>query len=214
MNEDENAEIENNDDKLMDYLGKTFLINDNFFNILALSDENFSFLQKSLNTNPNYPKNPTREQLVAEKTTAMLFQLSVGYLYNLTEVIRFLKKYSYCDDLFESNQIFNEFDSNSRLICELRNNIVFHGSVIGNDFRGIQHVLDDLGISTNDYIKKIWICLRCGLVLTRQILDKFSHMKIKENVISKSMFSEDQIEIIPNYFDAKKEFQDLMNEDV
>lgn len=167
-----------------------------------------------MKTNPQYPQNPTREQLVAEKTTAMLFQLSVGYLYNLTEVIRFLKRHSYCDDLFESNKIFDEFNSNTRLICELRNNIVFHGSIIGNDFRGIQHVLSDLGISTNEYIKKIWISLRCGLELTNQIANKFSHMKIKENIISKSMISDDEIEIIQNYFNAKKEFQDLMNEDV
>ena len=73
MTEDENTEIKNNDDKLLDYLGKILLIQDNFSNILALSDENFTLLQKSLSANPDYPKNPTREQLVAEKTTAMLF---------------------------------------------------------------------------------------------------------------------------------------------
>ena len=79
-------------DRLLDHLGKLFLIHDNLFNILLLTDENFSILQKSLIENPQYPNNPTRKQLVAEKTTAMLFQLTVGYLFNLTEVVRFLKK--------------------------------------------------------------------------------------------------------------------------
>ena len=155
MNEDKNIQVENKDDKLIDYLGKVFLIQDNFRNILSLTDENFSLLQKSLSVNPDYPKNPTREQLVAEKTTAMFLQLSIGYLYNLTEVIKFLKNNSYCDDLFESNKLYDEFECNTRLICELRNNIVFHGSVFGNDFRGVQEVLSDLKISRDESIKKI-----------------------------------------------------------
>lgn len=208
MNEDKSVEA-GKDDKLLDYLGKVFLIQDNFRNILSLSDENFTLLRNSLSSNPNYPKNPTREQLVAEKTTAMLFQLSVGYLYNLTEVIKFLKNNSCCDDLFESNKIHDEFKSNTRLICELRNNIVFHGNVLGNDFRGVQHVLSDLKISRDESVKKIWLSLRCGLELTNQILFKFSHMRIKENVILKSMLSDEDIDIIQNFFNAKDEFQIL-----
>lgn len=209
MSGDEIIKTKKQDDQLLDYLGKVFFVHDNFFNILLLSDENFSLLRNSLDNNPSYPENPTREQLVAEKTTSMLFQLSVGYLYNLTEIINFLKNNSYCNDLFESNKIYDEFKSNTRLICELRNNIVFHGSVLGNNFRGIQHVLSTLNISRDESIKQIWISLRCGLELTNQILFKFSHMEIEKNIISKSMYSNDTLDIIQNYFNAKTEFDKL-----
>ena len=201
--------MENIDSNLLDHLGKVFMIHDNFSNILSLSEENFSILRDSLKINPKYPDNPTRDQLVAEKTTAMLFQLSVGYLYDLIEVIKFLKNNHHCDDLFESNVIYAEFESNNRLICELRNNIILHGTIQGDSFRGLQHVLTDLNISRDESIKKIWISLRCGMELTNQLLWKFREMPIEKNIISKTMYSNEDINIIESYFDAKNEFHEL-----
>lgn len=202
--------MEKNDNNLLDYLGKVYLIRDNLLNILSLSDDNFNLLKNSLIENPDLKENPTREQLVAEKTTAMLFQLSVGYLYNLTESITFLKNNHHCDDLFKNNKIYDEFESNIRLICELRNNITFHGEIHGNAFRGLQHILDDLKITKDDSVKKIWISLRCGVELTNQIMWEFRSMSVEKKVISKSMYSKEEIDIIENYFNAKDEFNKLI----
>ena len=197
------------DTTLLDHLGKVFLIHDNFSNILSLADDNFTILKDSLKINSNYPNNPTREQLVAEKNTAMLFQLSVGYLYNLIEVIKFLKNNHHCDDLFESNVEYYEFEINNRLICELRNNIILHGKIKEKSFRGIQQILTDLKISRDECIKNIWIALRCGLEFTNQILYKFQYMRIEKNIISENMYSDEDINIIENYFDAKNKFHEL-----
>lgn len=196
-------------DQLHDYLGKVSLVKGNLETILGLADLNFDSLKNSLKSHPNYPKDPTQEQLIKEKTTAMFFQLAVGHLYNLTEIIIFLKRNHHCDDLFESNKILDEFDSNTRLICEVRNNIVLHGHIQGKNFRGVNEILSDLSMSREESIKKIWISVRCAIEICIEILNKFSDIPIEDKIVSPSMNSKEEIDIIQIYFDAKQEFNNL-----
>jgi len=201
--------IEKQNDKLPDYLGKVYLIQDNLLNILNLSDHYFKLLQQSLNTNPDLKKTPTDEQVVLEKTTGMLFQLSVVYLFNLTEVMKFLKQNFRCQKVFQDNKIYDKFNADTRLICELRNHIVAHGNMSAKYFRGLQHVSDDLKIPIERLVENIWISLRCGLELTQEILFEFQDMSTEQDKIAPSMYYEEEIDKIEIYCNAKNKYNEL-----
>lgn len=194
--------MEKTDTNLLDYMSKVYMICDNFDTILLLTEVNFGILKKNPTINSNV-------KLIVDNTTAMLFQLSVGYLYNLIEVIEFLKCNSHCDDLFKSNKIYDEFESNDRLIRELRNNITFHGIISGDNFRGLQQILTDCKISRAEAFKKIWISLRCGSKLTNQILNEFNNMSLVKKTVSKMFQFDEIIDTTKNYFDAQNEFCEL-----
>jgi len=201
--------IEKQDDKLPDYLGKVYLLQDNLLNILNLSDHYFKLLQQSLNTNLDFKKNSPGEKVVLEKTTAMLFQLSVVHLFNLTEVMKFLKQNFRCQKIFQDNKIYDKFNADTRLICELRNHIVAHGNMSAKYLRGLQHVSDDLKISIERLFKNIWISLRCGLELTQEILFEFKDISTEQNKIAPSMYYEEEIDKIEIYCNAKNKYNEL-----
>ena len=199
-------------DKLLDHLVKLYMVKDNLSSISVLSYEYFNTLNDSLSENPDFKNHPTRQQLSDERVTAMLYQLSVGYSYALLEIIDFLKRNNHCDELFLSNRVYEVFNENRRLICELRNNIIFHGKVDGEYFRDLKSILNDLNITKEESLRKIWITLECGSHLSSQILDRFGDYMPQLRSIMQPMFIDEGIDIIQNYFSAQEEFKKIKSE--
>ena len=135
----------------------------------------------------------------------------MGYLYNLIEVIKYLKNNHYCDELFENNSVYQKINDNTRLICELRNNVLYHGTIHGNESRGPTQIENGLNISRNDTLKIIWLTLRCGDFLISQILKKFKEIESKtDEMIEENMYTNKEILFVEAYDDAKAEFTNLI----
>lgn len=159
------------EETIPDNLAKLYLVHDNLKSIRRLSDYFFNEI-RNFENGTNKRKCEEVDNLNHHLTTAMLFQLSVGHLYNLHEILRFFENDKNYKKELSSNRFYKGFEDNRELIKILRNNIILHGKLSNKPFIGINNI-PVTNLSKNEILRKVWFTVEGSVRLCDNIQTKF-----------------------------------------
>jgi len=199
-------------EELENYLAKMLAIK---FGIISADKEFHDITIKFRNLKIKQPAfsrpNEAVEKELSElsKKSSSYYQMLIIELFNLKEVFdKFLdhQTESEITSLLDSlKTCIDPLRNNFNLIADVRNNIVAHGVIQGKSFRGINHILNDKGISMKDFNKKIYLSTKCATMFLTGFINNSVTYVVKSKDILQQAMNYDEYASEQEYFDALTE---------